>query len=557
MKIAVRDLALRMSRGAANIQLFKINVSDLSFNHVSRALEKEMFTLTTFRLSRVACLCVISVGLWARSTAAGALVPSAMIREGETIPGDPTGESIFVMNGLAVNHVGGYVAYMNTGTGAGALTAQMWGNLTGGPGALIRSASTFGDYEQNNFESFFGISDAGQIFYSTTCTQISTGLTSRDSVWLDDTLIFVKAEPMPGLPGQFSTFNSRPNMTGNGLMYWLGGYAADTSPTASSVNHALMTGATPSIIIKGSDPIDGGAFQLVTSSSAIGNAYRLSPMGTHIIMSARVTGPSANDTVLFIDYAAVMAGGSIVREGFSVPPEIGGLPGENWANFAETGITESGDWIVIGDTSAATNQDHFVMHNGQIILREGQTLGSSTLAGSTDDAYMNGQGDWAVTWGVAGPSGTLEALIYNGEIILMEGDSVDWNGDGEIDGADNNGKLADFFTGVIAVGDRDENGSVDIYFFGDIDFNGTSTSTDDLLGYFRLTIAPEVTCTPGDIDDDTMVTLSDVGAFVEVLLDPDGATAQALCAADTNQDDAVDGADVASFAGCVLNGGCP
>ncbi|MCB9858371.1 MAG: hypothetical protein H6818_22025 [Phycisphaerales bacterium] len=516
-----------------------------------------MLTLPSSRSSRFVCLSVAIVGAWCASIAYAAHVPSAMIREGETIPGDPTGESIFVMNGLAVNHVGGYVAYMNTGTGAGALTAQMWGNVTGGPGALIRSASTFGDYQQDNFESFFGISDAGQIFYSTTCTQISTGLTSRDSVWLDDTLIFVKAEPMPGLPGQFSTFNSRPNMTGNGLMYWLGGYAADTSPTASSVNHALMTGATPSIIIKGSDPIDGGVFQLVTSSSAIGNAYRLSPMGSHIIMSARVTGPAANDTVLFIDYASVMAGGSIVREGFAVPPEIGGLPGENWANFAETGITESGDWIVIGDTSAATTQDHFLMHNGQIILREGQALGAHTLAGANDDAYMNGQGDWAVTWGVAGPSGTLEALIYNGEIVLVEGDNVDWNGDGAIDGNDNNGKLADFFTGVIAVGDRDVNGAVDIYFFGDIDFNGTSSSTDDLLGYFRLTIAPEVTCTLGDVDDDASVTVADVASFVGVLLDPDGATAQELCAADTNDDGAVNGADVATFASCVLNSGCP
>lgn len=516
-----------------------------------------MFTPSISRFSRRLSLSFFCIGLYSASTAAAALVPSAMIREGETIPGDPSGETIFVMNGLAVNHVGGYVAYMNTGTGAGALTAHMWGNVNGGPGALIRSASTFGDYQQDNFESFFGISDAGQIFYSTTCTQISTGLTSRDSVWLDDTLIFVKAEPMPGLPGQFSTFNSRPNMTGNGIMYWLGGYADDDSPTALSDNHALMTGPTPTIILKGGDLIDANQFQLVTSSSAFGNAYRLSPLGTHIIMSARVTGPSANDTILFIDYTSVIAGGGIVREGLPVPASIGGLPGENWANFRETGITESGDWFVIGDTSAATTEDHFMMLNGQINLREGQTLGSYTLAGANDDGYMNGQGDWAVTWGVTGPSSTLEALIYNGEVILVEGDLVDWNGDGTIDGNDSNGKLADFFTGVVAVGDRDVNGAVDIYFFGDIDFNGTSTSTDDMLGYFRLTIAPEVTCTPGDVDDDAAVSFADVSPFVAVLLDPDGATAQERCAADTNDDGTVDGADVSSFVGCVLNGGCP
>lgn len=516
-----------------------------------------MLTLPTGRSVRVMAIAFVGFAMAGGVRVHGAVVASAMIHEGETIPGDPSGETIYVMNGLAVNHVGGYVAYVNTGTGVGNLTAHMWGNVSGGPGALIRSASTFGDYQQDNFEQFFGISDAGQIFYSTTCTQLSTGLTSRDSVWLDDQLIFVKAEPMPGLPGQYSTFNSRPNVTGDGQLYWLGGYADDDSPTASSDNHALMTGMTPSIVIKGGDQLDFGIYQLVTSSSAFGNYYRLSPMGTHIIMTGRVTGPSANDTVLFIDYSAALSGVNVIREGFPVPVEAGGLPGENWANFQEMGITETGDWIVIGDTSAATTEDHFLMRNGEIILREGQTLGSYTLAGSNDDAYMNGQGDWGVSWGVAGPGGTLEALIFNGEVVLVEGDLVDWNGDGVIDVNDNNATLADFFIGVLAVGDRDENGGVDMYFFGDIDFNGTSSSTDDLLGYFRVTIAPDVTCTRGDVDNDTMVTVADVSAFAAALIDPETATAQALCAADTNLDGDVNGADIAIFTACVLNSGCP
>lgn len=56
--------------------------------------------------------------------------------------------------------VGGYACSLNT-TGTGTIS-RIWGNPTGGAGVLLRSEATIGNFEQTSFESFYGMSDAGQ-----------------------------------------------------------------------------------------------------------------------------------------------------------------------------------------------------------------------------------------------------------------------------------------------------------------------------------------------------------------------------------------------------------
>ena len=100
----------------------------------------------------------------------------------------------------------------------------------------------------------------------------------------------------------------------------------------------------------------------------------------------------------------------------------------------------------------------------------------------------------AATWDVTVAAVNREALIVNGLVALLEGDLVDWNGDGTINASDNNGKLADF-TGIraVSVGERLGGGSFfDVFFTADIDFNGTTSSTDDLEGGFSYRfVVPE------------------------------------------------------------------
>lgn len=493
---------------------------------------------------------------------AGSAVPSALIRQNETIPGDPVGDPIFNFNGLTVNHSGGYAALINTDsdpTPATNLTGHFWGSATAGPAAHLRTEQTIGDYQQNTFEFFFGLSETGDLVYSVTTTHLPTAQ-NRDTVWFNDTLLMAARDSMPSpIETLFSSSNNRPGITVGGTPYWV--TLTSTTAGGSASNAALLFGSTPTVLLHGGATIDEGALTLLNNTQTVGNPYRFSANGTHYIVSSRLTGGTATDGVMVVDGNSLKIDGMIVREGSPVAPSAGALPGENWFDaFDFMGINEAGDYFLTGDTQAATTQDEFVIKNGVIVLREGQTVGSDTFTGAIDGGYMNENGDWAVIWLVAGTP-NLEALVFNGEVLLRAREPVDWNGDGLIDALDNNGRLNEFFTGSLAVGDRDANGAVDIYFFGEIDFNGTfgegTADDDDLLGYFRLRVTPPAACTRGDVDNNAAVNSVDIGAFLGVLLDPDAATTQQRCAADVNLDSFVDGQDISGFAACVIGGGCP
>jgi hypothetical protein len=126
-------------------------------------------------------------------TAASGEIASALLREDdELIPG----ETISSLNNTAVNHVGGYACSLNT--------------------MLMRSEMTIGKFEQTSFESFYGMGDLGELAYGTTSTNINSGETGLDGVWLDDLAVLHEEDPVPSLPGMWSNFNSRPTSTGDG-----------------------------------------------------------------------------------------------------------------------------------------------------------------------------------------------------------------------------------------------------------------------------------------------------------------------------------------------------
>jgi hypothetical protein len=409
-------------------------------------------------------------------------IASALLREGdELVPGD----TISSLSNTAVNHVGGYACSLNT-TGTATLS-RVWGNASGGAGALLRTEGTIGDFEQTSFESFYGMGDNGELAYGTTSTRISSGTTGLDGVWLDDTPILHEEDPVPSLTGMFSTFNSRPGVTGDGVPYWVGGFANTVG--GATQNRALFSGLSVDVEIMGGDTLPDVTEPIATGSSNIDFDWRVSRFGTYWIDQVLVTSGTADDGIVVINGDPVMAGGSIMRENSTVPSDAGGLPGELWDNFDFLGISEAGDYFVTGDTTAAITEDEFVLMTDRIVLREGEVLdlggNSVTVSGSIEGGYMNEQGDWAVIWDIDDPNAVnREALIFNGEIVLVEGDLVDWNGDGVIDAGDNNGKLANF-TGIstLTVGAQ-VSGVVNIYFTADIDFFGTPSSTDDLEGFF-------------------------------------------------------------------------
>ncbi|MHC5115299.1 MAG: hypothetical protein ACYTGP_12825 [Planctomycetota bacterium] len=439
---------------------------------------------------------------------AASQVASALLRETGPLPGVP-GETVSSISNPAVNHVGGYAVTTNT-VGSGTTLSRAFGHATGGDGAVLRTEGTIGTLEQTSWEAFLGLSDAGDVAYSAISNDTGGGGTGLDGAWLEDTIVLNEEDPVAALPGLFSSFNSRVGVTGTGQPYWVGGVTS--SPGGSTQNRVLYFGLAATAVLKGGDNVAGVAEPISTASSGIDFDGRYSALGTNYLYPVNVaSGSSANDGVIVINGAAATAGGSIVREASPVPAGIGGLVGEAWDNFDYVGITESGQWLMTGDTTAATALDEIIVLGEQIILREGDTLTIGledvTIAGAMEAGYLNEDLDYAVVWDVDTTAGNLETLIVNGEIQLLEGDLVDWNGDGVIDGADDGAQITNF-TGInaLAVGDRVA-GAIGVYFTADVNLDSVE---DPLEGFFCLPVELGAPDCPEDLSGNGQVDFADI-----------------------------------------------
>lgn len=411
---------------------------------------------------------------------------SALIREGGPLPGDDPANTVSSINNPNINHANGYGFSVNTNTPGGATISHVWGHPTGGLGTVLRSEGIFGDYEQTSYESWWGMSNAGEICYSPISNHIPSGSTSLDGVWVDAIPVAVEETVYPHLPGYWWSFGSRPDITADGKPYFVGGIT-DTFG-GSTDNRGLFFGFDTQPLLFGGESYPGLPFPLSTAST-VSFDYRMSALGNNYLAEVVLDTTSATDAAMVLNGAGLVLGGTLVREGNAVPAAIGGLPGENWANFDFLSITEGGQWLMTGDTSADAAVDEFVIVDGTIIMREGMaTPDGNVINGAIEAGYMNANGDWGVIWDVDTAKANVEVLIVNGETVLMEGMEIDWDGNGLVD----DGVTLIDFTGISAmcIGDQRPDGSFDVFFVADCNVGGTT-----LEGAFRLTIPEPATLT--------------------------------------------------------------
>ena len=411
------------------------------------------------------------------SNLATAQFASAIIREGDSA----SRGTVDSINGTAVNHAGGYAVTANL-AGAGSTISTVFGNATGGSGSFLRFEDTIGDLSQTSFESFVGISNAGQIAYSASTDNIATGQTALDSVWLDDALLQNEEDAVAAAPGEFSSFNSRPGITAGGTPYWVGGLTDTAGGT--TVDRGLFFDGN--LLLRGND--DVGVAEPVAVGSGISFSYRFSALGTNYISPINVQSPTTNDQLVAINGTVVSIGGRSLREGIRVPATVGGAGIENWDNFDFVSINEAGDYFVTGDTDGTFVRDEFVLINGRTVLREGDLIDGSRVDGAIEGGMMNEDRDWAMVWDISDLDGSnsREALIVNGEVVLVEGDQVDWNNDGFVDLADDGFTITDFFgISSLSLSDRDTNGDVTVYFTAD----ATNTGGTELEAALQVTLS--------------------------------------------------------------------
>ena len=400
----------------------------------------------------VACLCALV------PSSTQAQVASALIHEGDPLGGG--GETISSLSNSAVNHADGYAVTLNTDL-AGTATSYVWGSADGGAGGALFMEGAYGQYIQTSFESFFGISNAGEVSYSPSCTDTVSGSTGLDGVWLDATPVAVEEDVYPNDTNRFWSFGSRPGVTADGVPYWVGG-VTDT-PGGSTVDRGLFYGLGATPLLFSGDMLSGLPVPITNFSFD----YRFSPMGTHYVAEVTLNASSSVDTAIGIDGAVAEVDGQPIREGVVVPVAAGGDGTETWSGFDYVGITEDGDWMLTGNTSGGSSStDEFYARNGVFVFREGDVVDGQTLTGAIEGGYLNADGDYALVWDIVGESAALEALIVNDQVVLVENDEVDWDGDGLVDAGT---RLTDF-TGIstLTLGDRfgDE---VDAYFTADIE----------------------------------------------------------------------------------------
>ncbi|MBZ0269794.1 T9SS type A sorting domain-containing protein [bacterium] len=403
---------------------------------------------------------------------------TSLLNEDDPFPDGGVGATISGLNNTAVNHAGGYAISL-TSTGPATLS-HVWGNAAGGPGATIRTEGTFGSLVQTSYESFYGISNAGQVAYSASGTGGPVG--GFDSVWLDDTPVMVEGDVYPHAPGTWWRFGSRPGVSADGNPYFVGGLTSTQG--GSTENYGLFFGPTGAPVFVGGDALPGLP-ELLDTASTISFDYRFSAFASAYIGEVKMDVLSTSaDNAMVLAGAGLVLGGTLVQEGNLIPVAVGGDGTENWDNFDYTGVTESGHWFFTGDTDGATATDEIIVKDGIILYREGDPLGGEVLSGALEGAYMNEDGDLAFIWDVQ--DNALEALFLNGQLLLKDGDSVDLTGDGLVDA----GTAISSFTGIstLSMSDRDGGGSVNIYFTADIDTAGTSSTTDDIEGFYCMTV---------------------------------------------------------------------
>lgn len=369
------------------------------------------------KIERNSCALVSAIAGLAIATVAsagGPLAASVLVAEGDIIDGSP----ITILNSPFTNGLGQVGLLAGLDDGRRAILVD---------GAPIFLSSDALPDALTGGEGSIGIGDAGQFIYS-------PSFNGDDAVYGEGGLIAVENTPSPtGSPAGFNTtFHSRPRMIDDGSSYWVSGLN-DGAGGTSTINRVLYfrDGATGTVsaALSAGDAVDGA---VVGAGGAIDFDVSYSDNGANsiwIINDALASG-TGDDTCFIVN-------GTIVAREASPTGQ-----GDNWDNFDNHDIANSGDYIFSGDTDGATTTDEFVGYNGVIVLRENDAVLSGFVDGSVDEVSISNDGTAAFVWEYDDGTGLEETLFYATDasdipgtlaVVCRVGDTLDVDGDGMAD----------------------------------------------------------------------------------------------------------------------------
>lgn len=377
--------------------------------------------------------CVCSVAVCAASLAAAA--PTEVLTEGASAGNART------------------IATIQTLTIADGLTLTVGAKLDNGTMGLWTRTSDLG-WRTPFINHTLGQSARGEIFEvagsgTGSLTAFSAGIYNRpgllgttvpgiiDSAWTATNgqsfetgavELGMRGQPLPVPHTRFWYSLSNVHLSSAGIATWLGTTSptSDGSPSQWGV-YRRVSGATLEVVVGGGEWAANGSETNVIDGGVWPRTYRMSPAGTHAaIVCSIIDGTSSKRAVITRDLAQSTATVAAMA-GSPVSPEAGA---PKWKDLSiaipsdEGPCAGAGKLLIVGTIAATQFDDSVVVVNGQIVLREGATIGDWVLHGNVFDAAMNSAGDWAAVWQVhsaTDESVLSSALIVNGQIVLMPG----------------------------------------------------------------------------------------------------------------------------------------
>jgi len=175
-------------------------------------------------------------------------------------------------------------------------------------------------------------------------------------------------------------------------------------------------------------------------------SFRTSPDGTSSMYYANLNGPTTSDFVL------VRNGSVIAQEGAVLPGSGNPNTVVTFGNSTSHNVANGGNYIFRGtwnDGAAEVSRTNFVVKNGTVITKTGNTLTPFTTEAWEDDpngavarvtatyftTFVNSYGEFVIGGNSNNADVNVDTLLVanNRRIILREGDPIDLNNNGLFD----------------------------------------------------------------------------------------------------------------------------
>jgi len=198
-----------------------------------------------------------------------------------------------------------------------------------------------------------GISDAGGFIYKTETVSDDVVISHRGPVAIQD------QPPRPFGTADTTIFLSDTTMSPDGRAFWIG----EVKRASGLQGRVLFSSAdararSAEVVLSFEDTVEG----IPIKENGVRFDYQLTDTGNHIHALSLDTGDFNTERVLYVN-------GSIVAQ--AAMPTGGG---DRWEVFDLVGINDSGNYIFSGNTDLDESSNEFIAYNGQIVIREGDTL---------------------------------------------------------------------------------------------------------------------------------------------------------------------------------------